>query len=93
MNVINSTDRCRRRYRGVCLLLFFVGLFLCGCCPSYVETDVRPPSQIDRPRAGVSGTFSIVAVDLAEKYAALEHDAKGRWRGGKPPFEHPRGEG
>jgi uncharacterized Ntn-hydrolase superfamily protein len=28
-------------------------------------------------------------IDLARKYAELKHDAKGDWRGGKLPFEHP----
>lgn len=28
-------------------------------------------------------------VELAKKYAALEHEAKGEWRGGRMPFEHP----
>ena len=28
-------------------------------------------------------------IELARKYAALEHEAKGDWRGGKQPFEHP----
>lgn len=28
-------------------------------------------------------------VELARKYAELEHDAKGEWRGGQLPFEHP----
>jgi uncharacterized Ntn-hydrolase superfamily protein len=28
-------------------------------------------------------------VDLARKYVELEHEAKGDWRGGKAPFEHP----
>jgi uncharacterized Ntn-hydrolase superfamily protein len=28
-------------------------------------------------------------IDLAKKYAALDHKAKGAWRGGKLPFEHP----
>src|SRR5262245_34441232 len=28
-------------------------------------------------------------IDLAKKYAELKHDAKGEWRGGKLPFEHP----
>src|SRR5213593_3583627 len=28
-------------------------------------------------------------IDLAKKYAELKHDAKGDWRGGKLPFEHP----
>lgn len=28
-------------------------------------------------------------VELAEKYAHQEHDAKGQWRGGQLPFEHP----
>ena len=28
-------------------------------------------------------------IDLAKKYAALEHEAKGQWRGGKLPFKHP----
>lgn len=28
-------------------------------------------------------------IELARKYAALEHEAKGSWRGGKLPFEHP----
>ena len=31
-------------------------------------------------------------IDLAEKYAALEHDAKGQWRGGKLPFKRPQPE-
>lgn len=28
-------------------------------------------------------------IELAKKYAELTHDAKGDWRGGKLPFEHP----
>lgn len=28
-------------------------------------------------------------VDLAKKYAELKHEAKGDWRGGRLPFEHP----
>jgi uncharacterized Ntn-hydrolase superfamily protein len=28
-------------------------------------------------------------IDLAKKYAALDHEAKGAWQGGKLPFEHP----
>jgi len=28
-------------------------------------------------------------IDLARKYAGLYHEAKGAWRGGKLPFEHP----
>jgi uncharacterized Ntn-hydrolase superfamily protein len=28
-------------------------------------------------------------IELAKKYAELKHDAKGDWRGGKLPFEHP----
>lgn len=28
-------------------------------------------------------------IDLARKYAALSHEAKGAWRGGRLPFEHP----
>jgi len=28
-------------------------------------------------------------IDLARKYAALEHEAKGLWQGGRLPFEHP----
>ena len=28
-------------------------------------------------------------IELAKKYAALKHDAKGPWPGGKPPFKHP----
>jgi uncharacterized Ntn-hydrolase superfamily protein len=28
-------------------------------------------------------------IDMAKKYAALDHEAKGLWRGGKLPFEHP----
>ncbi|MHC4705076.1 MAG: DUF1028 domain-containing protein, partial [Planctomycetota bacterium] len=68
------------RHASVCMLLFIAGLSVCGCCPCNVETDVRPPTQIDRPRAGVSGTFSIVAVDpnagvcgaaVASKYPAV----------------------
>ncbi|MEJ2703153.1 MAG: DUF1028 domain-containing protein [Sedimentisphaerales bacterium] len=29
-------------------------------------------------------------IDLARKYAALSHEAKGAWRGGKLPFKDPR---
>ncbi len=29
-------------------------------------------------------------IDLAKKYAALGHEAKGAWRGGKLPFDNPR---
>lgn len=28
-------------------------------------------------------------IELAKKYAELKHEAKGDWRGGKLPFEHP----
>jgi uncharacterized Ntn-hydrolase superfamily protein len=28
-------------------------------------------------------------LELARKYAELKHDAKGKWRGGQLPFEHP----
>ena len=28
-------------------------------------------------------------IELAKKYAEVKHDAKGDWRGGKLPFEHP----
>lgn len=28
-------------------------------------------------------------IELAKKYAELKHDAKGTWRGGQLPFEHP----
>jgi uncharacterized Ntn-hydrolase superfamily protein len=28
-------------------------------------------------------------IELARKYAELEHDAKGNWRGGQLPFVHP----
>jgi uncharacterized Ntn-hydrolase superfamily protein len=28
-------------------------------------------------------------IDLAKKYAELQHDAKGAWRGGRTPFVHP----
>ena len=28
-------------------------------------------------------------IELAKKYAALEHEAKGSWRGGRLPFQHP----
>src|SRR5687768_3311043 len=28
-------------------------------------------------------------IELAKKYAELKHDAKGDWRGGRLPFEHP----
>ena len=28
-------------------------------------------------------------IELARKYALLDHEAKGEWRGGKPPFRHP----
>jgi uncharacterized Ntn-hydrolase superfamily protein len=29
-------------------------------------------------------------IDLAKKYAGLDHEAKGTWRGGRLPFENPR---
>ena len=28
-------------------------------------------------------------IELAKRYAELKHEAKGDWRGGKLPFEHP----
>ena len=28
-------------------------------------------------------------IDLLKKYVALDHEAKGAWPGGKPPFKHP----
>jgi len=28
-------------------------------------------------------------IDLAKRYAELKHEAKGEWRGGRLPFEHP----
>lgn len=28
-------------------------------------------------------------IELAQKYAEVRHDAKGEWRGGRLPFEHP----
>ena len=28
-------------------------------------------------------------IELAQKYAEIKHDAKGEWRGGQLPFEHP----
>jgi uncharacterized Ntn-hydrolase superfamily protein len=28
-------------------------------------------------------------IDLTKKYAELKHEAKGKWRGGKLPFQHP----
>lgn len=28
-------------------------------------------------------------IDLARKYTLLDHPAKGVWKGGKPPFQHP----
>jgi uncharacterized Ntn-hydrolase superfamily protein len=31
-------------------------------------------------------------IDLAKKYAQTQHEAKGAWRGGKMPFEDPRGD-
>jgi uncharacterized Ntn-hydrolase superfamily protein len=37
--------------------------------------------QVDKSKDAV--------IDLAKKYAELKHDAKGEWRGGKLPFEHP----
>jgi hypothetical protein len=48
-------------------------------------------------RRGVEGCWLELQVDksddavveLARKYAGLRHDAKGDWRGGKLPFEHP----
>ena len=48
-------------------------------------------------KTGVEGDWFSLHVDksddavieLAEEYAKLTHDAKGDWRGGKLPFEHP----
>ncbi len=48
-------------------------------------------------RAGIGGFCTQLYVDasddavveLARKYAELDHDAKGEWRGGRRPFEHP----
>jgi uncharacterized Ntn-hydrolase superfamily protein len=37
--------------------------------------------QVDKSKDAV--------IDLAKKYAELKHDAKGKWRGGQLPFEHP----
>ena len=28
-------------------------------------------------------------IELLKKYVETKHDAKGEWRGGQPPFEHP----
>ena len=28
-------------------------------------------------------------IDLLKEYVALEHEAKGAWSGGTPPFRHP----
>jgi len=28
-------------------------------------------------------------IELAKKYAKLQHEAKGVWRGGQMPFQHP----
>ena len=73
---------------GLFVSLFVVQLCLSGCCPCDQSDDYRD-RQIDRPRhgsvflspgAGVSGTFSIVAVDpntgvcgaaVASKYPAV----------------------
>jgi uncharacterized Ntn-hydrolase superfamily protein len=48
-------------------------------------------------RKGVNGYWLELQVDksqdavieLAKKYAELKHEAKGAWRGGKLPFQHP----
>lgn len=48
-------------------------------------------------REGIDGTWlelyvdksDDAVIDLARKYAALSHEAKGAWRGGMLPFEHP----
>ena len=48
-------------------------------------------------KQGVTGDWFSLYVDesedavieLARKYAHTSHDAKGPWRGGKRPFEHP----
>ena len=48
-------------------------------------------------RQGVDGTWlelyvdksDDAVIDLAKEYAALSHEAKGVWRGGMLPFEHP----
>ena len=80
MSIRNSTRCCFRRHTDLCLLLLFAALSVSGCCSRCTQSDVRPPSQVDRPRAGVSGTFSIVAVDpntgvcgaaVASKYPAV----------------------
>ncbi len=91
MNSMNPTVCCRRSSVSLFLSLFVVQLCLSSCCPC--DRDARPDDyrdrQVDRPRygtvllspeAGVSGTFSIVAVDpntgvcgaaVASKYPAV----------------------
>ncbi len=48
-------------------------------------------------KTGVEGDWLSLHIDksddavleLAQRYAELQHDAKGTWRGGKLPFQHP----
>ena len=57
----------------------------------------RLAAGIRMAKKGVEGDYLELYVDesddavieLARKYATLEHEAKGDWRGGKMPFEHP----
>lgn len=57
----------------------------------------RLASGIRVAKKGVQGYWLELYVDksddavieLAEKYAELEHEAKGSWPGGKSPFQHP----
>ncbi len=88
MNSMNSTVCCCRAGVSLFLSLFVVQFCLSGCCSCDQSDDYRD-TQVDRPRygsmlltpkAGVSGTFSIVAVDpntgvcgaaVASKYPAV----------------------
>ncbi len=65
-----------------------------------IELEYRRERQaagIRVAKKGVEGDWLELYVDesddavieLARKYATLEHEAKGAWRGGKMPFEHP----
>lgn len=57
----------------------------------------RLAAAIRVARIGIEGDWLALRVDrsddavieLARKYAALEHDAKGEWLGGRMPLEHP----
>ncbi len=82
MKYMNPTCHYSWTNLSLCFFLFLVQLCLCGCCRCTEDAELGGSlsSQIPGPEAGVSGTFSIVAVDpntgvcgaaVASKYPAV----------------------